>query len=147
MKHTFKFAIMIILGFFITTQTLAKTENKSFQPKIIFFDVNETLLNLNDVNKAVVPALGGQQHLVELWFSTMLHYSLVSTVTGKYNSFGEIGAAALQMVAAHGWDIAGANAAGMKTAFIARPGKALYPLAEAPDYFVKDVIELSTKFK
>ena len=46
------------------------------------------------------------------------------------------------MVAAHGWDVAGAKAAGMQTAFVARPGKALYPLAQAPDYVVKDLTEL-----
>ena len=46
------------------------------------------------------------------------------------------------MVAAHGWDVAGAKAAGMQTAFVARPGKALYPLAQAPDYVVKDLNEL-----
>jgi 2-haloacid dehalogenase len=46
------------------------------------------------------------------------------------------------MVAAHGWDVAGAKAAGLQTAFVARPGKALYPLATKPDYIVKDLIEL-----
>ena len=42
----------------------------------------------------------------------------------------------------NGWDVAGAKAAGMQTAFVARPGKALYPLAQAPDYVVKDLNEL-----
>lgn len=37
-------------------------------------------------------------------------------------------------VAAHGWDTAGAMRAGLTTAFIAREGKALYPLAPTPDY-------------
>jgi len=46
------------------------------------------------------------------------------------------------MVAAHGWDVAGAKAAGLQTAFVARPGKALYPLAIQPDYVVKDLYEL-----
>lgn len=46
------------------------------------------------------------------------------------------------MVAAHGWDVAGAKAAGLQTAFVARPGKALYPLAQKPDYVVKDLSEL-----
>lgn len=38
------------------------------------------------------------------------------------------------MVAAHGWDVAGALAAGLQAAFLARPGQALYPLAPAPTY-------------
>lgn len=44
----------------------------------------------------------------------------------------ELKAEETMMVAAHGWDIAGATNAGMQTAFIARPGQSLYPLAPAP---------------
>ena len=51
------------------------------------------------------------------------------------------------MVAAHGWDIAGAKAAGLQTAFIERPGKATYPLTPAPDYRVKDLNELAALLK
>ena len=36
------------------------------------------------------------------------------------------------MVAAHGWDIAGAQKAGLKSAFIERPGKFIFPLADKP---------------
>jgi len=39
----------------------------------------------------------------------------------------------LRLVAAHAWDVLGAMRAGCAAAFIARPGKALYPLAEKPD--------------
>jgi 2-haloacid dehalogenase len=47
------------------------------------------------------------------------------------------------MVAAHGWDIAGAEKAGLQTAFIRRQGKVLFPLAEKPDYNVLDVNDLA----
>lgn len=216
-------------------------------PKVIFFDVNETLLDLTPLKESVTKSLGGQDELVGLWFSTMLHYSLVDTLTGNYHPFPEIGVAALQMVAeskgveltkekaeqailpvfkklppypdviegltelkkqgfllvsltnstdagvkaqfenaglidlferrltvegihkfkpdqavyrwaldqmkveageamlvaAHGWDIAGAKAAGFQTVFVARPGKTLYPLAEKPDHVVKDIKEFA----
>jgi len=39
----------------------------------------------------------------------------------------------LRMVAAHAWDVAGALQAGCAAAFVARPGKVLYPLGPAPD--------------
>ncbi|WP_412069217.1 haloacid dehalogenase type II [Rubrivirga sp. IMCC43871] len=39
----------------------------------------------------------------------------------------------LTMVAAHAWDVAGAHRAGMRTAFVARPGKAPVPGWPAPD--------------
>ncbi|GAC07734.1 MAG: haloacid dehalogenase type II [Paraglaciecola chathamensis] len=216
------------------------------KPKVIIFDVNETLLDLETMRTSIGEALDGKEELTTLWFSTMLHHSLVTTVTGDYQDFGKIGVAALMMVAqnndieiteeqavtaiktpllslpahpdvkaglkalkeqgfklvsltnssnkgvetqfknagltdyfdkrmsiedikvykpdlrayawaleqlnikpeealmvaAHGWDVAGAKAAGLQTAFVARPGKALYPLAQKPDYVVKDLSEL-----
>ena len=45
----------------------------------------------------------------------------------------------LRMIAAHGWDIAGAMAAGCAGAFIARPGQELYPLAPPPDVVGPDL--------
>ncbi|WP_405605049.1 haloacid dehalogenase type II [Polaribacter sp. Asnod1-A03] len=71
------------------------------KPKILFFDVNETLLDLTSVKKEVGKALGGNEDLLSLWFSTMLHYSLVVSASEQYKPFGHIGAAALQMVAAN----------------------------------------------
>ncbi|PKN54925.1 MAG: haloacid dehalogenase type II [Deltaproteobacteria bacterium HGW-Deltaproteobacteria-14] len=216
------------------------------RPKVLIFDVNETLLDLAPLRASVGAALGGREDLLPLWFSTMLHYSLVETSSGEHHSFGEIGAAALMMVAkvqgiditreearaaivtplrslpphpdvvaalkafraqgyrivsltnssavgvenqfrnagltalfderytvdtvrrykphpdtyrmvlkdlglepsealmvaAHAWDLAGAAAVGLRTAFIARPGKTLYPLVRAPDYVVEDLAAL-----
>lgn len=221
------------------------------KPKVIIFDVNETLLDLESMRTSIGEALGGREDLLPLWFSTMLHHSLVTTATGDYQDFGKIGVASLLMVAqnnnikldaekaktaiatpllslpahpdvkgslqalkdkgyklvsltnssnngvktqfenagltdffdarysiedikiykpdlrayewaleklgvkpdealmvaAHGWDVAGAKAAGLNTAFIARPGKALYPLAQKPDFNVKDLTELVTLLK
>ena len=48
------------------------------------------------------------------------------------------------LVAAHGWDVAGAIAAGLQTAFIKREGKSLYPLAPQPDYLGNDLMEIAT---
>jgi 2-haloacid dehalogenase len=39
----------------------------------------------------------------------------------------------IRMIAAHTWDIAGARQAGYATAFVARPGRVLDPLALPPD--------------
>ena len=223
------------------------TKKQISKPKVIIFDVNETLLDLKSMRESVGKAIGGREDLLPLWFSTMLHHSLVVSATGDYNSFGNIGVAALQMVAeingiditqeeakksiltplrslpahpevaeglaalkaqgyklvtltnsslasvklqlknsglsqyfdanlsiesvggfkphlttyqfamkdlrvkpnealmvaAHGWDIDGANKAGLQTAFIRRTGKVLFPLADKPDYNVLDIKELS----
>lgn len=225
--------------------------NQHIKPKVIFFDVNETLLDLGNVGKSVSKVLGGRDELVPYWFTTMLHYSLVETLTGEYHSFAEIGIASLEMIAnqnnialtheqaknavlvpfrdlaphkdvveglkklramgytmitltnssdagiaaqlknaklaeyfdgsltvqslktfkpdlkvyewaqqqmnikpedamliaAHAWDIAGADKAGWKTGFIMRPGKALYPLANQPNLIGKDLIELANQLE
>jgi len=71
------------------------------RPKVLFFDVNETLLDLTQMKKQVGEALNGREDLLSLWFTTMLQYSLVTTASGQYEHFGNIGAAALQMVAAN----------------------------------------------
>ena len=87
---------------FAKNETMTKTnENNSTRPKVLFFDVNETLLDLTVMKKSVGDALGGRKELLPLWFTTMLQYSLVSTVGRQYNDFGIIGSAALQMVAAN----------------------------------------------
>ena len=76
------------------------------RPKVILFDVNETLLDLKPVKRTVGEALGGRPELVTLWFTTMLQYSLVTTVADRYSDFGEIAVACLRMVArSHGIDL------------------------------------------
>lgn len=216
-------------------------------PAAIIFDVNETLLDLAPLRTSVGKALKGREDLLSLWFSTMLHYSLVDTLTNDYHDFGQIGAAALMMVAqsqgielepeiarqsivetitklpahddvvpslkalassgfkivsftnssnkgvaaqfdyagitelfeqrfsvedvaafkpdprtyqwvleklglqpqealmvaAHAWDLAGAKAVGLQTAFIQRPGTVLYPLTSRPDYVVENLAQLA----
>ncbi|QJX01188.1 haloacid dehalogenase type II [Frigoriglobus tundricola] len=215
------------------------------RPKVILFDVNETLLDLTPVKESVGKALGGRPELAPLWFTTLLQYSLVATVAGKYLDFGEIGSACLRMlaknhgvelseddargavspmrslpphpdvipalkrlrdakhrlvtltnsskaavadqmkhagltdffesslsvedvgkykphadvyrwaagrvgadvsecllVAAHGWDVAGAAWAGMKTAFVARPGQQVFPPGPGPGITIPSLAEL-----
>lgn len=69
-----------------------------YPPEVIFFDVNETLLDAAPLQESVGKLLGDMS-LVKLWFTTMLQYALVATVGDHYRNFGEIGAATLQMVA------------------------------------------------
>lgn len=47
------------------------------------------------------------------------------------------------MVAAHGWDIAGALHAGMQGAFIEREGQSLYPLSASPQYSERDMVAIA----
>lgn len=47
------------------------------------------------------------------------------------------------MVAAHAWDVTGAQWAGMQTTFVKRTGKATFPLAPEPDLQVNDLREFA----
>jgi 2-haloacid dehalogenase len=51
----------------------------------------------------------------------------------------------LRLIAAHAWDVLGAMRAGCAAAFIARPGKALFPLADAPDIVGGDLREVAAQ--
>jgi 2-haloacid dehalogenase len=78
------------------------------RPEVIFFDVNETLLDLTPLKRSVGEALGGRPELAPLWFTTLLQYALVATVAGRYSNFDEIGVACLRMVAKnHGVELDG----------------------------------------
>src|SRR6266568_3334519 len=54
-----------------------------------------------------------------------------------------VGVGQVRLIAAHAWDVAGARHAGCAAAFVARPGKALDPLAEAPDVIGGDLDEVA----
>jgi 2-haloacid dehalogenase len=54
-----------------------------------------------------------------------------------------VNAADLRLVAAHAWDVIGAMRAGCAAAFVERPGKALFPLADRPDIVGRDLREVA----
>lgn len=219
------------------------------RPAVLFFDVNETLLDLSSLKNRIDDVLLTEDAATQ-WFTMMLQYSLVMTVSDEYASLADIGVATLQMlgkkhdvtistaeaqdivglmrtlpahpdvrpaltalkdmgfqlaaltnssdagvaaqlanariadcfdrhlsvetvrrfkphrsvylwaaeqlrqepgdtmlVAAHGWDVAGAKWAGLKTAFVERPGQHLFPLGPVPDIHVPDLNALVAKFK
>lgn len=68
-------------------------------PRVCVFDVNETLLDLRALDPAFTELFGDAAVRRE-WFAQMIQSALVATVTGAYTPFGQIGGAALSMVAA-----------------------------------------------
>lgn len=49
------------------------------------------------------------------------------------------------LIAAHDWDVAGAQKAGCRTAFVARPGATPNPLFPPPDLTARDLIDLADR--
>jgi len=216
------------------------------RPQVLFFDSNESMLDLAGMKPQVTEAFDGREDLMAVWFATMLHHSLVDTLTVNFHDFGAIGAACMQMVAkgqdveldkakadkamkamktlpahpdvpdslkkmkeagfrlcaltnsaaavmesqlayagidqyfdgklsiegisaykpdprtyhwaadtvgapigdcmliaAHGWDVAGATLAGMRAAFLERPGKMLYPLGPDIELAGSDMVAIA----
>jgi 2-haloacid dehalogenase len=68
-------------------------------PRVILFDVNETLLDLKALDP-LFQRIFGDAAVRGQWFAQFIQNALVATVTGAYSPFGTIGMAALEMVAA-----------------------------------------------
>ena len=68
------------------------------RPQVILLDVNETLLDMGPLKRAVNAAFGNPAAFRQ-WFGLLLQYSLVATVTDRYFAFGTIADAALDMAA------------------------------------------------
>lgn len=63
-------------------------------PKLIAFDVNETLLSLDPI-RAKLEGIFGADPPVGEWFARLLHGSLVANILDEYRPFGDIAAETL----------------------------------------------------
>lgn len=68
-------------------------------PKVLVFDVNETLLDLAALDPVFVRIFGDGAVRRE-WFNQTLQSAFVGTITGEYKTLGAIANGALEMVAA-----------------------------------------------
>lgn len=68
------------------------------RPEVLIFDVNETLLDLSALQPHFQKLFGESAALKE-WFTLLLQYSLIVTITDRYSDFGTLGRATLQMLA------------------------------------------------
>lgn len=66
--------------------------------KRIVFDVNETLLDLSALDREFERVFGNASRRGD-WFAQVLQNSMVASITGKYDDFGRIAGAALEMTA------------------------------------------------
>ena len=78
--------------------SLSAMRAASNRPKLLIFDVNETLLDLSKLQQAINQEFHAETAFKQ-WFALLLQYSLVDTVTGNYHHFGQIGDAAFDMLA------------------------------------------------
>jgi 2-haloacid dehalogenase len=92
------------VGVSTSSEAEVTSSNESFRPRktkgprILVFDVNESLLDLASLEQPFAEAVGRPEAMKE-WFATLLRYSNVATLTNDYHPFGELGAAAAQSLA------------------------------------------------
>lgn len=70
----------------------------STRRRILVFDVNETLVDVDALTPHFVEKFGAVDTARE-WFTTVLHYPTVATLAGPHAHFGAIADAALAMLA------------------------------------------------
>ena len=70
------------------------------KPKVIVFDVNETLLDIMTLEPLFERVFGNASFMRE-WFAELILYSQTITLSGFYTPFGELAAGTLQMVASN----------------------------------------------
>ncbi len=117
-------------------------------------EVKDGLKQLKDSGYEMVAFSNGKPEVLknQLEFSKLDHYFdhiLSVEAVKKYKPHADTYRYAIKqaggeietsmMVAAHGWDVAGANRAGLQTAFIQREGKFIFPLAAEPDIIAADI--------
>lgn len=96
-------------------------------PNILVFDVNETLLDLSALAPEFTRVFG-DAGLLEKWFDNVILFAMGLTLANHYRTFGEIGAAALQMLA----DAEGAPLSEEQARRIAGGIRSLPPHPEVP---------------
>jgi len=67
-------------------------------PRILVFDVNETLLNLQALEPHFERVFGDKTMLRE-WFNQVIQFAEALTLAGDYRNFGDVARAALEMTA------------------------------------------------
>lgn len=66
--------------------------------RVIVFDVNETLLDIETLNPFFEHTFGDAR-VMRQWFAELIIYSQAMTLSGRYTPFGQLAVAVLKMVA------------------------------------------------
>ncbi len=62
--------------------------------KAVFFDINETILNLNELSKSFNQYFD-DKYVLKYWFTRLLHASTIIGIMDEYKNFGELAAVEL----------------------------------------------------
>jgi 2-haloacid dehalogenase len=71
-------------------------DNTPFKPELILFDVYETLMNMNDIQRRVNAILDSKRGFT-IWFELLMQYCFLDNCVGQFHHFSDISKATLQM--------------------------------------------------
>lgn len=115
--------------------TVARVPWIGDEPRVLVFDVNETLLDSEVMNPLFERIFGDKRALRE-WFGHLIMYSMTITLSGLYEDFFPLGQGLLQMIGEiHHVDIAQADLQELKTGMLTMPA---HPGVEAGPQKLKD---------
>lgn len=98
-------------------------------PRVIVFDVNETLLDMRALDPLFM-RIFGVASARQAWFNQVLQSAFVTTITGEYVNFTKIWATALEMTAArYGTSLSADDCAAVLDSMRALPPHADVPTA------------------
>ena len=120
-RRTILQAILATAGGVTASAAGAAAQATTSRAKIIVFDVNETLLDVNALGPQFQRTFGDAR-VGQEWFSNVVLYSQVTTIAGPYVDFGTIARASLEMTAtAHGVTLAPADRDGILRGLVSLP--------------------------
>ena len=96
-------------------------------PRVLVFDVNETLLDLNAL-RPHFEGIFGDAGITDRWFALVLRTAMTLTIIGEYMDFAQVGGEALEMVARS----RGVTLSAEQKAAIAKGMRTLPPHPEVP---------------
>jgi 2-haloacid dehalogenase len=79
----------------LKTKKISKIIENNHMIKAVFFDMNETLLNLN-LLKEQFDKHFDDKYVMKYWFTNLLYSSCVMGIMGEYKNFGELAEVALE---------------------------------------------------
>lgn len=83
---------------FLATTVVAPMNEPKQRKRVIVFDVNETLLDIEILNPFFARTFGDAR-VMRQWFAELILYSQAITLSGRYTEFGELAVAVLTMIA------------------------------------------------
>jgi 2-haloacid dehalogenase len=110
-------------------QTGVRAQALNRPPKVLVFDVAESLLDLQ-VMRPLFQRMFGDGAIIDAWFGETILYSESATLTNTFAPFGQLGAGVLRMLGRiHNVPISGVDVSELRKSLASLPPIQMFPTA------------------